>query len=188
MTRARVRRRRCRRRRRRRPMLVPRPSRPPPPSRNTPKNNQPTKNSFTVECYPLEAPKATENFLGLSRKGYYDGVIFHRIVPGFIAQTGDPTGTGRGGESLWGGKWGERTASLRHTGAGVLAMANSGGDATNGSQWYVTLAPAAHLDGKHTVFGRVAEGMETVRRLGSVQTGAGDRPTTDVRILRARPL
>jgi peptidyl-prolyl cis-trans isomerase-like 1 len=145
--------------------------------------------SFTVELYVNEAPKATENFLGLCRKGYYDNVIFHRIIQGFMAQTGDPSGTGRGGESVWGGgKWGERTPTLRHTGAGVIAFANSGAPDSNGSQWYVTLAPCPHLDGKHTVFGRVCEGMEAVRRLGRVQTGANDRPTTEVKILRARPL
>lgn len=126
--------------------------------------------------------------MALSRRGYFDGCLFHRVIPNFMAQTGDPSGTGRGGESAWGDKWGEPTPSLRHTGAGVVAMANSGAPDSNGSQWYVTLAPCPHLDGKHTVFGRVCDGMEAVRRLGSVQTGANDRPTTDVKVLRARPL
>jgi peptidyl-prolyl cis-trans isomerase-like 1 len=105
-----------------------------------------------------------------------------------MAQTGDPTGTGRGGASIWGGKFeDELTPKLRHTGAGIISMANAGPN-TNGSQWFVTLAPTPHLDGKHSIFGRVCAGMETVRRLGCVQTGPGDRPTTDVKILRARPL
>jgi peptidyl-prolyl cis-trans isomerase-like 1 len=124
--------------------------------------------------------------LELSRRGYYNGVSVHRLVPGFVIQAGDPTGTGRGGESVWGGKFGDEvTRDLKHTGAGVLSMANSGPD-TNGSQFFLTLAPTPWLDGKHTVFGRVCSGMGVVKRLGNVQTDATDRPTTDVKILRAR--
>jgi len=105
-----------------------------------------------------------------------------------MIQGGDPSGTGRGGASLWGGKFGDEiNRALRHTGAGVLSMANAGPD-TNGSQFFVTLAPTPHLDGKHTLFGRVCQGMETVRRLGAVQVGANDRPTTEVKIIKARPV
>ena len=102
-----------------------------------------------------------------------------------MIQGGDPTGTGRGGESAFGGKFADEiTRDLKHTGAGVLSMANAGPD-TNGSQFFVTLAPTPWLDGKHTVFGRVCGGMGVVRRLGNVQTDATDRPTTEVKILRA---
>jgi peptidyl-prolyl cis-trans isomerase-like 1 len=103
-----------------------------------------------------------------------------------VIQGGDPTGTGRGGESAFGGKFeDEITRDLKHTGAGVLSMANAGPN-TNGSQFFVTLAPTPWLDGKHTVFGRVSSGMDVIKRLGNVQTDATDRPTTDVKILRAR--
>ncbi|KAF5826519.1 cyclophilin-like domain-containing protein [Dunaliella salina] len=123
-----------------------------------------------------------------SCKGYYDGVVFHRIIRDFIIQGGDPTGTGRGGESIYGGKFeDEITRDLKHTGAGILSMANAGPN-TNGSQFFITLAPTPHLDGKHTIFGRVCSGMQVIKRMGNVQTDATDRPTTDVKIVRARPL
>lgn len=102
-----------------------------------------------------------------------------------MIQGGDPTGTGRGGESVYGGKFeDEITPQLRHTGAGVLSMANSGPN-TNGSQFFVTLAPTPWLDGKHTIFGRVHSGMKVIRQIGSVPTAAQDRPTTEIRILKA---
>ncbi|GBF89987.1 peptidyl-prolyl cis-trans isomerase-like [Raphidocelis subcapitata] len=145
-----------------------------------------TMGSFTVELYYKHAPRAVENFTRLADRGYYDGTVFHRIIRDFMIQGGDPTGTGRGGESVWGGKFeDEITRDLKHTGAGVLSMANAGPD-TNGSQFFLTLAPTPWLDGKHTVFGRVCGGMDVVKRLGNVQTDATDRPTTDVKILRAR--
>jgi peptidyl-prolyl cis-trans isomerase-like 1 len=102
-----------------------------------------------------------------------------------MIQGGDPTGTGRGGESIFGGKFeDELTPQLKHTGAGILSMANSG-PGTNGSQFFITLAPAPWLDGKHTIFGRVKTGMKVVRQLGSVQTNKQDRPITEVKIIRA---
>ncbi|KAG2485854.1 hypothetical protein HYH03_015437 [Edaphochlamys debaryana] len=144
--------------------------------------------TFTVELYYKHAPRTCKNFEELAKKGYYDGTIFHRIIPDFMAQGGDPTGTGRGGESIYGGKFeDEITRELKHTGAGILSMANAGPN-TNGSQFFVTLAPAPWLDGKHTIFGRVTSGMQVVKRLGSVQTNNMDRPMTDVRIVRARPV
>ncbi|KAF6258919.1 cyclophilin-type peptidyl-prolyl cis-trans isomerase [Scenedesmus sp. NREL 46B-D3] len=144
--------------------------------------------SFTVELYYKHAPRTVKNFTELARRGYYDGTKFHRIIRDFMIQGGDPTGTGRGGESIYGGKFeDEAHPELRHTGAGILSMANSGRD-TNGSQFFVTLAPTPFLDGKHTVFGRVCSGLGVVKRLGNVQTDATDRPTTDVKILRARPV
>jgi peptidyl-prolyl cis-trans isomerase-like 1 len=102
-----------------------------------------------------------------------------------MIQTGDPTGTGRGGSSIYGERFeDEISPSLKHTGAGILSMANSGPN-TNGSQFFITLAPTPWLDGKHTIFGRVTRGMGVVKRMGLVRTGAEDRPVEEVRIVRA---
>uniref|UniRef100_A0A0D6R9M9 Peptidyl-prolyl cis-trans isomerase n=1 Tax=Araucaria cunninghamii TaxID=56994 RepID=A0A0D6R9M9_ARACU len=139
---------------------------------------------ITVELYNKHAPKTCRNFLELSRRGYYNNVKFHRIIKDFMAQGGDPTGTGRGGESIYGPKFeDEITRELKHTGAGILSMANAGPN-TNGSQFFLTLAPTPWLDGKHTIFGRVCRGMEVVKRLGNIQTDKNDRPIHDVKILR----
>jgi peptidyl-prolyl cis-trans isomerase-like 1 len=105
-----------------------------------------------------------------------------------MIQGGDPTGTGRGGSSIYGEKFADEISrELRHTGAGVLSMANSGPD-TNGSQFFITLAPTPWLDGKHTIFGRVKAGMGTVKRMGLVKTGDEDRPVEEVKILAAKVL
>ena len=126
------------------------------------------------------------NFSTLAQRGYYNNVIFHRIIPNFMIQTGDPTGTGRGGSSIYGEKFeDEIKATLKHTGAGVLSMANSGPN-TNGSQFFVTLAPTPWLDGKHTIFGRVKSGMKIVQRMGLVKTNAEDKPLEQVKIIKAR--
>mmetsp|Transcript_20371 Transcript_20371/g.36561 ORF Transcript_20371/g.36561 Transcript_20371/m.36561 type:complete len:159 (-) Transcript_20371:91-567(-) len=144
--------------------------------------------SFTVELYYKHAPKTTRNFEGLAKKGYYDGTAFHRVIRDFMLQGGDPTGTGRGGQSIYGKPFeDEITKELKHTGAGILSMANAGPN-TNGSQFFITLAPAPWLDGKHTVFGRVCSGMSVIKRLGNIQTDANDRPVSEVKILRARPV
>ncbi|KAJ4705315.1 Peptidyl-prolyl cis-trans isomerase [Melia azedarach] len=141
--------------------------------------------SFTVELYYKHSPRTCRNFIELSRKGYYDNTKFHRIIKDFIVQGGDPTGTGRGGESIYGQVFDDEIKpELKHTGAGILSMANAGPN-TNGSQFFITLAPASHLDGKHTIFGRVCRGMEVIKRLGSVQTDKDDRPIHDVKILRS---
>merc|ERR1711977_164025 len=117
-----------------------------------------------VELYWDHAPKTCRNFYELAKRGYYTGTVFHRIIPDFMIQGGDPTGTGRGGTSIYGGKFeDELNKELHFTGAGILAMANSGPD-TNGSQFFITLAPTPHLDGKHTIFGRIASGMRVVER------------------------
>jgi len=103
-----------------------------------------------------------------------------------MIQTGDPTGTGRGGSSIYGEKFeDEINASLKHTGAGILSMANSGPN-TNGSQFFITLAPTPWLDGKHTIFGRVKSGMKIVQRMGLVKTNAEDKPLEQVKIIKAR--
>ncbi|KAJ2890693.1 hypothetical protein GGI21_003355 [Coemansia aciculifera] len=138
---------------------------------------------IAVELYWNETPKTCKNFCELAGKRYYDGVLFHRIIPGFMIQGGDPTGTGRGGQSIFGGKFeDEITKKLKHTGAGILSMANSGPN-TNGSQFFITLAPTPHLDGKHTVFGRVSKGLDVVERIGKVRTDTGDRPVEPVKII-----
>ena len=103
-----------------------------------------------------------------------------------MLQTGDPTGTGRGGASIYGEKFADEIdKSLKHTGAGILSMANAGPN-TNGSQFFITLAPTPWLDGKHTIFGRVKSGLRTVQRMGFVRTGGEDRPVEEVKIIRAR--
>ncbi|KAI9804932.1 MAG: heme binding [Piccolia ochrophora] len=145
-----------------------------------------TMGSISLELYHDHAPKTCKNFEGLTRRGYYDNCIFHRIIANFMLQTGDPTGTGRGGSSIYGEKFEDEIhASLKHTGAGVLSMANSGPN-TNGSQFFITLAPTPWLDGKHTIFGRVISGLRIVQRMGLVKTGQGSRPVDEVKIIKAR--
>ncbi|KAI0124725.1 peptidyl-prolyl cis-trans isomerase-like 1 [Xylariales sp. AK1849] len=142
--------------------------------------------AITVELYTDHAPKTCRNFMELSRRSYYDDCPVLRIIPNFMIQTGDPTGSGRGGSSIYGDKFPDEIhASLRHTGAGILSMANAGPD-TNGSQFFITLAPTPWLDGKHTIFGRVTAGLSVVKRMGLVRTGAEDRPAEEVKILKAR--
>lgn len=144
--------------------------------------------TIIVELYVKHAPKTCKNFRELARRGYYNNTVCHRIIKDFMIQAGDPTGTGKGGESIYGGKFeDEIDRTLHHTGAGILSMANAGAN-TNGSQFFITLAPTPWLDGKHTIFGRVSSGMGVIKRLGNVQTDAHDRPTTEVRILKATAL
>ncbi len=138
--------------------------------------------TMEIELFEKEAPKTVENFAGLANKGYYKDVIFHRVIKDFMIQGGDPTGTGRGGESFWGGKFkDEFSSNRRHDKAGVLSMANAG-PGTNGSQFFVTLVPTPWLDGKHSVFGQVTKGMDVLNAIGKVQTKPGDRPAKDVKI------
>ncbi|KAH8317192.1 hypothetical protein KR074_001075 [Drosophila pseudoananassae] len=141
---------------------------------------------ITVELYWKHAPNTCRNFAELSRRGYYNNVVFHRIIRDFMIQGGDPTGTGRGGTSIYGAEFGDELhGDLKHTGAGILSMANSGPD-TNGSQFFITLAPTQWLDGKHTIFGRVYTGMEVVKRIGMVETDKNDRPVDPLRIVKAK--
>lgn len=136
--------------------------------------------TIEIELFAKAVPKTVENFVGLANKGYYNGVIFHRVIDNFMIQGGDPTGTGRGGESFWGGKFADEFVdTLKHTGPGILSMANAGPN-TNGSQFFITLVPTPWLDGHHTVFGKVIKGMEVVQAIGKVQKGPQDKPLKDV--------
>ena len=132
-----------------------------------------------IELFPDEAPKTVENFVELAKKGYYNGVIFHRVIENFMIQGGDPTGTGRGGESVWGGKFkDEFSPKLTFDKAGLLAMANAG-PGTNGSQFFITLAPTTWLNNHHTIFGKVVNGIDVVNAIGKTKT-KNDRPAIDV--------
>ncbi len=171
--------------------------------KNTEGNNQPKTNSenvqvetkkdtitvavfktnmgtFETELFPDEAPKAVENFTGLAEKGYYKGVIFHRVIPNFMIQGGDPTGTGRGGASLWGKSFeDEVNTGLQFDSTGILAMANAGPN-TNGSQFFITVAPTPWLNGHHTIFGKVISGMDIVNSISEVKRNGQDKPLKDV--------
>ena len=131
-----------------------------------------------LELHDGDAPATVENFKKLASEGFYNGVIFHRVIPDFMIQGGDPTGTGSGGP----GYQFEDEFNDRKVERGALAMANAGPN-TNGSQFFIVTADACPwLDGKHTVFGRVTSGMDVVDAISSVETGPGDRPQDDVRI------
>jgi peptidyl-prolyl cis-trans isomerase A (cyclophilin A) len=149
-----------------------------------------SEGNFTVRLFEKEAPKTVANFVGLAEgtidtitgkpgksKPYYDGLIFHRIIPNFMIQGGDPTGTGSGGPGYRFAD--EIDPKLKFTKAGILAMANAGPN-TNGSQFFITLAATDWLNGKHTIFGEIAEGMDIIKKIGGVKTGPGDKPITPV--------
>ncbi len=139
--------------------------------------------AFRVELFQDRAPKTAANFESLARKGFYDDLVFHRVIEGFMIQGGCPNGTGTGGPGYEIPC--EFHPELRHEGEGILSMANAGPN-TGGSQFFVTLAATPWLDGRHAVFGRVIEGMEVVRTIGGVPTGRGDRPVDEVRIRSVR--
>jgi len=133
-----------------------------------------------IELFANKAVKTVKNFVGLANKGYYNGIIFHRVINDFMIQGGDPTGTGMGGESFWGEPFeDEVNTGLKHSSDGILSMANSGPN-TNGSQFFITLKATSWLDGKHTVFGKVIKGIDVVKAIGKVKTGKGDKPLTNV--------
>lgn len=141
--------------------------------------------NIELQLFPDIAPKACENFIGLVKKGYYDGIIFHRVIKGFMLQGGDPTGTGRGGESLWGGKFeDEVTSTVQFDRKGLLAMANAG-PSTNGSQFFITTVPTPWLNMKHTIFGEVISGYAVVESIENTPTGPGDKPNDEQKIIRA---
>src|SRR4026208_609478 len=146
---------------------------------------QTNKGTIKVELLETDAPKTTENFITLARKGYYDGIIFHRVIKNFMIQGGDPTGTGRGGESADGGKFNDEINSqsqVYKTGykAGTMAMANAGPN-TNGSQFFIMHTDYA-LPPSYTIFGKVTEGQDVVNAIATTQTGPGDRPLSDVKM------
>ena len=151
-----------------------------------------TLGMFTAELFDSKVPKTVANFVGLAEgtkewkhpksgerhtKPFYDGIIFHRVIDGFMLHGGDPLGQGYGGPGYQFED--EFHPDLRHEGAGILSMANSGPN-TNGSQFFVTLGPTPHLDRKHSVFGRVVSGLDVVQKIGRVPTDGSDRPRTPV--------
>ncbi len=137
--------------------------------------------TIEAELYEKATPKTVKNFIGLAEKNYYNGVTFHRVIDNFMVQGGDPTGTGRGGESLFGGPFEDEIVdTLRHSAAGILSMANAGPN-TNASQFFITLVPTPWLDGRHTVFGKVVKGMDVLMTIGKVKTTKPfDRPVEPV--------
>src|SRR6266571_5203670 len=137
--------------------------------------------TIEVALFRSEARKTVDNFEGLAKKGYYNGVTFHRVIDNFMIQGGDPTGTGMGGESIYGKKFeDEISPNLKFDRAGLLAMANAGPN-TNGSQFFITLVPTQYLNGRHTIFGEVVSGMDVVQAIGKVPTSKpGDKPLKPV--------
>lgn len=140
-----------------------------------------------IEVFCEEVPKTAYNFMALAASGYYNGTIFHRNIKNFMIQGGDPTGTGKGGKSVYNtpnGKFPDEIVdSLRHHKRGILAMANSGPN-TNGSQFFITYRAQPHLNGKYNVFGQVIDGMEVLDKMEKVPTGANDRPLQEIRLNR----
>lgn len=136
-----------------------------------------TAGDIEANLFAKDAPRTVENFVTLSKKGFYDGIIFHRVIPGFMIQTGDPTGTGRGGPGYSFAD--EFSPALRHNKPGILSMANSGPN-TNGSQFFITETPTPHLDGRHSVFGEVTKGMDVVTQIANTPRDRNDRPLTPI--------
>lgn len=132
---------------------------------------------FTAELYEDKAPKTTANFIDLVEKGFYDGVIFHRVIDDFMIQGGDPTGTGMGGPGYEIDD--EFGPGLAHDSEGILSMANAGPN-TGGSQFFITLVPTPWLNGHHAIFGKITDGMDIVHKIGSTPTDFMDRPLQDV--------
>ncbi len=132
---------------------------------------------IVLELFHEETPRTVENFVKLAESGFYNNVIFHRVIPGFMIQGGDPTGTGAGGPGYIFDD--EFHPDLKHDRPGILSMANAGPN-TNGSQFFITVAPTPWLDGKHTIFGQVLEGMDVVIKISQVRRDDRDRPIKDV--------
>ena len=131
------------------------------------------RGEFEIMLFANDAPLTVENFVNLARAEFYDATTFHRVIPGFMVQGGDPEGTGTGGPGYRFGD--EFNPNLRHDSEGVLSMANSG-PGTNGSQFFITLAPTRHLDGMHTVFGKVTRGMDVVKAIRERDPGSDPNP------------
>jgi len=142
------------------------------------------RGNLNLELHCDMVPRTCENFIRLASSGYYDGILFHRLIRNFMIQGGDPTGTGRGGESIWKKPFkDEFNRKLSHEGRGVLSMANSGPN-TNGSQFFITFKTCRHLDKKHSVFGSVVGGMDVLNSMERVETDSNDRPKEDLKIMR----
>ncbi|MBU1124951.1 MAG: peptidylprolyl isomerase [Candidatus Omnitrophica bacterium] len=138
-----------------------------------------------VKLMPEIAPKACENFIALVKKGYYDGIIFHRVIPNFMIQGGDPTGTGRGGNSIWGKSFDDEVnPRVQFDRPGILAMANAGPN-TNGSQFFITTQKTPWLNMRHTIFGEVIVGYEVVQKIEQAPRDAADKPKEEKKIIRA---
>lgn len=133
-----------------------------------------SKGDFTVQLFAQQAPVTVNNFVFLARDGFYDGTTFHRVIKGFMAQGGDPRGTGTGGPGY---EWDDEPSALalKHDSAGILSMANAGAN-TNGSQFFITFGPTPHLNGKHAVFGKVVSGMDVVNSLRERDPGRDRQP------------
>lgn len=141
-----------------------------------------------IKLFEKDAPKTCENFITHIKNGYYDGLIFHRVIREFMIQGGDPTGTGRGGESIWGKPFkDEFSPNLKFDRKGLLAMANAGPN-TNGSQFFITTVETPWLNNHHTIFGEVVEGYEAVEKIENCRTGFMDKPTEDQKIIKAEIL
>eukprot|EP01103_Thecamoeba_quadrilineata_P010369 TRINITY_DN2219_c0_g1_i1.p1 TRINITY_DN2219_c0_g1~~TRINITY_DN2219_c0_g1_i1.p1 ORF type:complete len:161 (+),score=19.68 TRINITY_DN2219_c0_g1_i1:20-502(+) len=139
-----------------------------------------TNGDIKIEVFCDQVPHAAENFLALCASGYYNGTKFHRNIKGFIIQGGDPTGTGKGGESIWKRKFkDEFVESLRHNARGIVSMANSGPD-TNSSQFFITYSKHTHLNNVYTIFGKVISGSEALDSMEKVPTDTNDRPLHDI--------
>jgi len=142
-----------------------------------------TRGDIAVRLYGSECPRTVENWTTHARNGYYDSLLFHRVIKGFMLQTGDPLGDGTGGQSIWGGEFeDELRRDLRHDRPYTLSMANAG-PGTNGSQFFITTVATPWLDGKHTVFGRVTKGADTVHAIENTKTDRQDRPVEEIRII-----
>ena len=148
-----------------------------------------SKGNIKIELRADLAPKAVQNFVTHSKNGYYNGLIFHRVIKDFMIQGGDPTGTGAGGESIWGKPFEDEFApNAVFDKAGILAMANRGPN-TNGSQFFITTVVTYHLNGRHTIFGYVKEGFDIVKKIESVETNGryeGNKPLEDVKIISVK--
>jgi peptidylprolyl isomerase len=154
------------------------------PSAKTRVTLQTNQGNIEVELFCDVAPVACKNFIGLAKKGYYDGGIFHRVIKGFMIQGGDPTGTGRGGESLSGRPFEDEVSkSVTFDKPGLLAMANAG-PGTNGSQFFITVAATPWLNMHHTIFGRVTAGYDVVEKIAGTSADSSDRPIKEQKIQR----
>jgi peptidylprolyl isomerase len=145
-----------------------------------------TRGGIEIRLWPEVAPKAVENFTGLIKKGYYDNTVFHRVIKGFMIQGGDPTATGRGGASLWGGKFEDEVRpDVLFERKGLLAMANNAIPNSNGSQFFITVEATPWLNMKHTIFGEVIRGYDVVEKIENTPTDKMDRPIEEQKIIRA---